>query len=40
MAAAAMPGRLAIDLRGVWDRQAWRAHGFEVHVLGVGAGRA
>ncbi|OGO15305.1 MAG: UDP-N-acetyl-D-mannosamine dehydrogenase [Chloroflexi bacterium RBG_13_68_17] len=34
--AAAMPGRIAVDMRGVWDRQAWRAAGFELHVLGVG----
>lgn len=34
--AAAMPGRLAVDTRGAWDRAAWRAAGFELHVLGVG----
>lgn len=35
-----MPGRLAIDTRGAWDRAAWRAAGFEVHVLGVGSPHA
>ena len=34
--AVAMPGRLALDTRGVWDRAAWRAAGFDLHVLGVG----
>ena len=31
-----MPGRVAVDTRGVWDRAAWEAAGFELHVLGVG----
>ena len=34
--AAAMPGRIAVDLRGAWDRPAWRLAGFDLHVLGVG----
>jgi UDP-N-acetyl-D-mannosaminuronate dehydrogenase len=34
--AAVMPGRVAIDTRGVWDRAAWSEAGFELHVLGVG----
>jgi len=34
--AAAMPGRIAIDCRGVWDRAAWRQAGFRLHVLGGG----
>jgi len=34
--AAAMPGRIAIDCRGVWDRAAWRQAGFRLHVLGAG----
>jgi len=38
--AQAMPGRVAVDLRGVWDRQAWRSAGFQLHVLGVGKGHA
>jgi UDP-N-acetyl-D-mannosaminuronic acid dehydrogenase len=35
--AAGMPGRLAIDTRGRWDRERWQAAGFHLHVLGVGA---
>ena len=35
--ATAMEGRIAVDLRGAWDRQAWRAAGFTLHVLGVGS---
>jgi UDP-N-acetyl-D-mannosaminuronic acid dehydrogenase len=35
-AAAAMPGRIAVDCRGVWNRDAWRKAGFRLHVLGVG----
>ncbi len=31
-----MPGRVAVDTRGVWDRSAWRAAGFHLHVLGNG----
>jgi UDP-N-acetyl-D-mannosaminuronic acid dehydrogenase len=34
--ASAMPGRIAVDCRGVWDRAAWREAGFRLHVLGVG----
>lgn len=34
--AAIMPGRVAVDTRGVWDRAAWSEAGFELHVLGVG----
>ena len=35
-AAAAMRGRVAVDLRGAWDAEAWRSAGFEIHTLGVG----
>ncbi len=35
--AAMMPGRTAIDTRGVWSVEAWRAAGFTLHALGVGA---
>ncbi|MEW6566646.1 MAG: nucleotide sugar dehydrogenase [Chloroflexota bacterium] len=35
-AAGRMRGRVAIDARGVWDRAAWQAAGFQLHVLGVG----
>lgn len=28
---------VAVDLRGVWPRPAWRAAGFHLYVLGVGA---
>lgn len=35
--AAMMPGRTAIDTRGVWSTEAWRAAGFTLHALGVGA---
>jgi UDP-N-acetyl-D-mannosaminuronic acid dehydrogenase len=38
--AAAMPGRVAIDTRGVWDRQAWKDAGFKMYVLGVGGAYA
>jgi len=38
-AAAAMPGRIAVDLRGVWQPAAWSAAGFTLHTLGVGARR-
>jgi len=31
-----MPGRVAVDTRGVWDRAAWEAAGFDLSVLGVG----
>lgn len=34
--ATIMPGRVAVDTRGVWDRAAWEAASFELHVLGVG----
>jgi UDP-N-acetyl-D-mannosaminuronic acid dehydrogenase len=34
--AAVMPGRVAVDTRGRWDRQRWTAAGFELHVLGAG----
>lgn len=33
---AGMKGRLAIDTRGVWDRDRWLAAGFDLRVLGVG----
>jgi UDP-N-acetyl-D-mannosaminuronic acid dehydrogenase len=32
-----MTGRVAVDLRGAWPRQAWQAAGFDLHVLGAGA---
>lgn len=35
-AAARMPGRVAVDARGVWNRGAWQEVGFRLHVLGVG----
>jgi UDP-N-acetyl-D-mannosaminuronic acid dehydrogenase len=35
-----MSGRVAIDTRGAWDRAAWSAAGFELHVLGVGGENA
>jgi UDP-N-acetyl-D-mannosaminuronic acid dehydrogenase len=35
-----MSGHVAIDTRGVWDRAAWAAAGFELHVLGVGGENA
>jgi UDP-N-acetyl-D-mannosaminuronic acid dehydrogenase len=35
-----MSGRIAIDTRGVWDRSAWNASGFELYVLGVGGEHA
>ncbi len=31
-----MTGRVAVDLRGAWDADSWRAAGFEIHTLGVG----
>ena len=34
--AALMPGRLAIDTRGRWDRIRWTAAGFHLFVLGAG----
>jgi UDP-N-acetyl-D-mannosaminuronic acid dehydrogenase len=33
-----MPGNLAFDLHGVWDRGAWSAAGFDLRVLGAGMG--
>ena len=39
-AAAAMPGRVAVDCCGVWDRAAWRAAEYRLHVLGVGSAHA
>jgi len=38
-AAAAMPGRVAVDLRGVWQPEAWETAGFSLHTLGVGIPR-
>ena len=35
-AAAAMPGRVAVDTRGRWDRARWTAAGFHLYVLGAG----
>ena len=34
--AAIMPGRVAVDTRGRWDRRKWTAAGFHLHVLGAG----
>jgi UDP-N-acetyl-D-mannosaminuronic acid dehydrogenase len=34
--AEAMPGRIAYDTRGVWDREKWEKAGFQLRVLGVG----
>jgi len=31
-----MPGRVAVDLRGVWDAASWREAGFDIYTLGVG----
>jgi UDP-N-acetyl-D-mannosaminuronic acid dehydrogenase len=36
--AAGMPGKLAFDLQGAWDREAWAAAGLDVRVLGAGMG--
>jgi len=38
-AVAGMPGRVAVDLRGVWQPAAWEAAGFSLHTLGVGIPR-
>lgn len=38
--AAGMPGRLAFDLQGVWERAAWAAAGVDLRVLGAGMGHA
>jgi hypothetical protein len=32
-----MAGRVAVDLRGAWQADSWRAAGFEIQTLGVGA---
>src|SRR3990170_3905116 len=37
--AAMMPGRLAFDLQGTWDRSAWAAAGFDLRVVGAGMGQ-
>ena len=31
-----MPGRLAFDTRGIWDRDAWGQAGFQLRILGAG----
>jgi UDP-N-acetyl-D-mannosaminuronic acid dehydrogenase len=31
-----MAGRVAVDLRGAWEAEPWRAAGFEISTLGVG----
>ena len=36
--AGRMPGRVAIDTRGRWDRVRWADAGFHLHVLGAGEG--
>jgi UDP-N-acetyl-D-mannosaminuronic acid dehydrogenase len=38
--AALMPGRVAVDCRGIWSRRAWQAAGFNLFVLGVGSTHA
>jgi UDP-N-acetyl-D-mannosaminuronic acid dehydrogenase len=38
--AAAMPGRAALDTRGVWRRAEWEKAGFRLFVLGDGAPHA
>jgi UDP-N-acetyl-D-mannosaminuronic acid dehydrogenase len=35
-----MPGRVAIDTRGVWDQEMWETAGFNLYVLGVGGADA
>ena len=35
-----MAGRVAVDLRGAWQADSWRAAGFEIQMLGVGTPRA
>lgn len=35
-AAQAMTGRVAVDLRGAWEAEPWRAAGFDIYTLGVG----
>ena len=35
-----MSEHVAIDTRGAWDRAAWSAAGFQLHVLGVGGEHA
>jgi len=35
-AARLIEGRVAVDLRGAWEAESWRAAGFEIHTLGVG----
>jgi UDP-N-acetyl-D-mannosaminuronic acid dehydrogenase len=35
-AAERMPGRIAFDTRGVWDRETWKKGGFQLKTLGVG----
>lgn len=36
LAASWADGRIAVDTRGVWDREAWRRAGWDLHVLGAG----
>ena len=36
--AATMTGRVAVDCCGAWDREAWKAAGIQMHVLGMGQG--
>jgi len=38
--ARAMPGRVAVDLRGRWNMPAWSAAGFSLKVLGLGTANA
>jgi UDPglucose 6-dehydrogenase len=34
--AAAMPGRRALDTRGIWERAQWKEIGFRLFALGSG----
>lgn len=36
LAAGRMAGRIAVDTRGVWDRDGWTQAGFDLFILGVG----
>jgi UDP-N-acetyl-D-mannosaminuronic acid dehydrogenase len=38
LVATQMSGRLAFDLHGVWEREAWAAAGLDLRVLGAGMG--
>jgi UDP-N-acetyl-D-mannosaminuronic acid dehydrogenase len=36
MLSSIMPGRIAVDTRGIWLKTQWETAGFELHQLGVG----